>query len=79
VVWEEDTRAWATNAKAMCEHHPLQLLSWLRLLSDNVVGWLRLVRLRSRPTWSALRDAPRGVLLPIPGTLALEVLFALHG
>jgi hypothetical protein len=79
VVWEEDTRAWATNAKAVWQHHPLQLLSWLRLLSYNVVGWLRRVRLRSHPTWAALRDALRRVLLPGPGDLDLEVYFALLG
>jgi hypothetical protein len=79
VVWEEDTRAWATNAKAVHHQHPLQLLSWLRLLSYNVVGWLRRVRLRSHPTWAALRDALRRVLLPGPGELDLEVYFASLG
>jgi hypothetical protein len=79
VVWEEDTQAWATNAKAIESQHPLQLLSWLRLLSYNVVGWLRRVRLRSRPTWAALRDALRRVLLPGPGELDLEVYLALLG
>ncbi len=76
VAWEEDTTAWATNATAAPDQHPLQLLSWLRLLAYDVVGWLRSVRLRSRPTWGALRDALRRVLLPGPGALDLEVYLA---
>lgn len=79
VAWEEDTRAWSSNAQAAPDRHPLQLLSWLRLLAYDVVGWLRNVRLRSRPTWEALRDALRRVLLPGPGELDLEVYFALLG
>mgnify|MGYP003337455533 FL=1 len=79
VVWGEDTRAWSTNAKCVRGHHPLRLLSWLRLLGYNAVGWLRRVRLRSRPTWSELRDALKRVLLPAPGELDLEVYFATLG
>ena len=79
VVWQEDGTAWASNAAAAPDRHPLQLLSWLRLLAFNVVGWLRGVRLRSRPSWGELRDALRRVLLPGPGELDLEVYFALLG
>lgn len=79
VVWEEDTTAWTTNAKEVPGHHPLQTLSWLRLLAYNLVGWLQRVRLRSHPTWAALRDALRRVLLPAPGELAVEVYLALPG
>lgn len=79
VVWEEDTRAWTTNTAEQVGHHPLQTLSWLRLLSYNVVGWLRRVRLRSHPTWKALREALIRVLLPGPSALDLEVYLATLG
>ena len=78
-VWQEDTRAWSTNAPSLPGRHPLQLLSWLRLLAYNVTSWLRNVRLRRRPTWSSLRDALRRVLLPWPGELDLAVYFATLG
>jgi|JI10StandDraft_1071094.scaffolds.fasta_scaffold235724_2 predicted transposase YbfD/YdcC len=73
VAWEEDTTAWATNAGQVATHHPLRTLSWLRMLAYNVLGWLLRVRLRSRPTWSALRDALRRVLLPIPSATEMEL------
>ncbi len=79
VVWHEDTTAWATNAKAVATHQPLRTLSWLRMLAYNVVGWLARVRLRSRPTWRALRDALRRVLCPLPSVLDLELAFATLG
>jgi hypothetical protein len=79
VLWQEDRTAWASNAAAAPDRHPLQRLSWLRLLAFNAVGWLRGVRLRSRPSWGELRDALRRVLLPGPGELHLEVYFALLG
>lgn len=74
VAWEEDTTAWATNAPAVPTHQPLRTLSWLRMLAYNVLGWLLRVRLRSRPTWSELRDALRRVLCPVPNALEMELM-----
>lgn len=74
VAWEEDTRAWATNAGAVATHQPLRTLSWLRMLAYNVSGWLLRVRLRSRPTWSELRDALRRALCPVPNALEMELM-----
>lgn len=73
VAWEEDTTAWATNAAAVATHQPLRTLSWLRMLAYNVLGWLLRVRLRSRPPWSALRDALRRVLCPQPSAEEMEL------
>lgn len=75
VAWQEDTTAWATNAQAVATHQPLRVLSWLRMLAYNVLGWLARVRLRSRPTWGALREALRRVLCPLPTDLDLELAF----
>lgn len=79
VVWREDTTAWATNAKAIPTHAPLRTLSWLRMLAYNVLGVLARVRLRSRPTWRALRDALRRVLCPLPSALDVDLAFATPG
>jgi hypothetical protein len=76
VAWREDTTAWATNAPADPTHQPLRTLSWLRMLAYNVLGWLARVRLRSRPTWRALRDALRKALCSLPTALDLELAFA---
>lgn len=76
VVWKEDTTAWATNAKENPSHQPLRTLSWLRLLAYNVLGWLRSVRLRSRPKWSALRLVLYRLLCPLPTALEKELALA---
>lgn len=76
VVWKEDTTAWATNAKENPRHQPLRTLSWLRLLAYNVLGWLRSVRLRSRPKWSALRLVLYRLLCPLPTALEKELALA---
>ena len=76
VVWKEDITAWATNAKENPRHQPLRTLSWLRLLAYNVLGWLRSVRLRSRPKWSALRLVLYRLLCPLPTALEKELALA---
>jgi hypothetical protein len=73
VAWEEDATAWATNAGEVAAHHPLRTLSWLRMLAYNESGWLKRVRSRARPTRSALRDALRPALLPLPGATEMEL------
>ena len=73
VAWHEDTSAWATNAQEVAAHQPLRTLSWLRLLAYNVLGWLARVRLRSRPTWRALRDALWRVLCPLPTDAEMDL------
>lgn len=73
VAWQEDTTAWATNARAVAAHQPLRTLSWLRMLAYNVLGWLARVRLRSRPTWSELREALQRTLCPVPTELQMEL------
>jgi hypothetical protein len=72
--WEEDTSAWTRNRKAVPDHHPLQVQAWLRMLAYNVLSWLKRVRLRSRPSWPALREALERVLLP--STTELEAQLA---
>lgn len=79
VAWHEDTTAWATNAKARAAHQPLRTLSWLRILAYNVLGWLARVRLRSRPTWRALRDALTRVLCPLPSATEMDLVLATLG
>lgn len=71
--WEEDTSAWARNRSANPDHHPLQVLAWLRMLSYNVVGWLKRVRLRCHPSWPELRRALERVLLPYTTELEAQV------
>lgn len=79
VAWREDTTAWATNARASATHQPLRTLSWLRILAYNVLAWLARVRLRSRPTWRALREALRRMLCPLPSAVEMELVFAALG
>lgn len=73
VAWAEETTARPTITGQVATHHPLRTLSWLRKLAYNVLGWLLRVRLRSRPTWSALRDALRRVLRSIPSATEMEL------
>jgi hypothetical protein len=71
--WEEDTSAWTRNRKAIAAHHPLQVQAWLRMLAYNVLSWLKRVRLRSHPSWPALRRALERVLLPYMTDLEAQV------
>jgi len=57
-VLNEDTVAWATNRKCLPDSVPLRVMSWLRVIAYNWLGWVKLVHLRGKNRkmpWAFLR------------------------